>query len=235
MSDQEEQDDEACVLQSIYNEEELAITTEEDGLKSGKFFAFVNLPKGFCIKYKARFDDSEFLVVPVDHLPPILLSFKLPKNYPSESMPEFTLSCVWMTVRKAILRLELTWKRDTVVLRFKASSTICYPAIGSRPIARIVRNATRRSRNLKAAIKWPAGNANRTSAGFVWPSSTGTSPTSISRTPRPAASISCSSGSKTMSRSISLTRLSSSKKTTTSCTITKRNSWMISIRTTICL
>ncbi|BES94183.1 IBR [Nesidiocoris tenuis] len=115
MSDQEEQDDEACVLQSIYNEEELAITTEEDGLKSGKFFAFVNLPKGFCIKYKARFDDSEFLVVPVDHLPPILLSFKLPKNYPSESMPEFTLSCVWMTVRKLVIlcdKLESLWSEN---------------------------------------------------------------------------------------------------------------------------
>ena len=33
----------------------------------------------------------------VKHLPPILLNFELPSDYPSVSPPNFTLSCKWLT------------------------------------------------------------------------------------------------------------------------------------------
>ena len=34
---------------------------------------------------------------PVSHLPPVVLSFSLPPDYPSESPPDYKLECRWMT------------------------------------------------------------------------------------------------------------------------------------------
>ena len=38
--------------------------------------------------------------IPIQYLPPIILSFKLPSNYPSKEMPEYQISCPWLTYAK---------------------------------------------------------------------------------------------------------------------------------------
>lgn len=48
MSNKESQKDELCVLESIYNEDEIQ-TYEENGLFGGQFYAHVDLPAGFKI------------------------------------------------------------------------------------------------------------------------------------------------------------------------------------------
>uniref|UniRef100_A0A0A9XDL8 RBR-type E3 ubiquitin transferase n=1 Tax=Lygus hesperus TaxID=30085 RepID=A0A0A9XDL8_LYGHE len=122
MSDEEDQADEVLALQSIYNGEEFSCVEAEDGLKSGKFHAFLSLPAGFHITFKTYSNGSpSSVVIPLEHLPPITLSFKLPKNYPSESSPEFELSCPWLTVTKLLKlceKLEALWNewKGSVIL-----------------------------------------------------------------------------------------------------------------------
>lgn len=38
--------------------------------------------------------------IPISFLPPIVLSFKLPPNYPSKEMPDYQISCPWLTYSK---------------------------------------------------------------------------------------------------------------------------------------
>lgn len=52
MGDIEEQNDEICVLQSIFTPEEFQVERDKDGCISGKFFAFVSVPDNFTISYK---------------------------------------------------------------------------------------------------------------------------------------------------------------------------------------
>ena len=35
-------------------------------------------------------------VLPIEYLSPIVLDYQLPKTYPSQSPPNFTLSCKWL-------------------------------------------------------------------------------------------------------------------------------------------
>jgi hypothetical protein len=51
MSNKESQKDELCVLESIYNEEEIQ-TYEENGRLGGQFYAHVDLPEGFKIVFR---------------------------------------------------------------------------------------------------------------------------------------------------------------------------------------
>ncbi|KAF6210940.1 hypothetical protein GE061_014053 [Apolygus lucorum] len=119
MSDEEDQADEVLALQSIYNGEELSCLDGEDGLKSGKFHAFLTLPSGFRVTFKTYTNGSpSSVVIPIEHLPPITLSFKLPKNYPSESIPEYELSCPWLTVTKL---LKICEKLDALWNEWKGS------------------------------------------------------------------------------------------------------------------
>ena len=37
------------------------------------------------------------------HLPPVLLGFQLPDDYPSKSPPIFTLSCKWLNRKQACI------------------------------------------------------------------------------------------------------------------------------------
>lgn len=52
MSDIEEQNDEICVLRSIYTNEELQIEESNSNYVSGQFLAFVPIPSDFKITYK---------------------------------------------------------------------------------------------------------------------------------------------------------------------------------------
>ena len=51
MSNKESQKDELCVLESIYNENEIQ-TYEENDHFGGQFYAHVDLPAGFRIIFK---------------------------------------------------------------------------------------------------------------------------------------------------------------------------------------
>ena len=112
MADDEGQEDELLALASIYDERIFIQSSEEKG---GQLNIFLDLPKSFQLKIHSRYlpkelkkqknrtndrgasnDDQD--VLEVQHLPPIVLNFRFPKDYPSRSPPLFTLSCKWLTV-----------------------------------------------------------------------------------------------------------------------------------------
>lgn len=43
----------------------------------------------------------------ISFLPPLLLNFDLPENYPSSSPPSFTLTCSWLSHTQVIFNLLL--------------------------------------------------------------------------------------------------------------------------------
>jgi hypothetical protein len=51
MSNKESQKDELCVLESIYNAEEIQ-TYEENGLLGGQFYAHIDVPADFKIVFR---------------------------------------------------------------------------------------------------------------------------------------------------------------------------------------
>ena len=116
MADEENQEDELLALASIYDERIFIQSSEEKG---GQFNVFLELPKPFKLTVQSRYlpkgsrrqknrtneqstsvaqksDDYELLEV--QYLPPIVLNFRFPEDYPSKSPPLFTLSCKWLTV-----------------------------------------------------------------------------------------------------------------------------------------
>ncbi|XP_023717242.1 E3 ubiquitin-protein ligase RNF14 isoform X2 [Cryptotermes secundus] len=115
MSNKESQRDEICVLESIYNEEEIQIH-EENNLLGGQFYAYIDLPTGFKVVFRdLREEDSCLEELPLKYLPPISLHFSLPCDYPSRSSPTYTLSCQWLQNNKLILlhkKLEAIWKEN---------------------------------------------------------------------------------------------------------------------------
>ncbi|KAK9508202.1 hypothetical protein O3M35_007918 [Rhynocoris fuscipes] len=114
MGDRENQVDEICVLESIYTDEELFVAKDEEPI-SGHFVAYHSLPDGFYVTYK-NFKENTMTKLPVSHLPPITLKFKLPSDYPSKSMPDFELSCMWLSVKKLNLlckRLDELWDKNS--------------------------------------------------------------------------------------------------------------------------
>lgn len=120
MSDIEEQNDEICVLKSIYTNEELQIEESNSNCVSGQFLAFVPIPSDFKITYKlmeleGNTDEIPTESIPISFLPPILLSFKLPPNYPSKEMPDYQISCPWLTYPKMKIlckKLDELWKEN---------------------------------------------------------------------------------------------------------------------------
>ena len=110
--DIEQQEDELLALASIYDERIFIQSSEEKG---GQFNVFLELPKPFKLKIQARYlprrkksgareganraEETESVeLLTVEHLPPIVLNFRFPEDYPSNSPPLFTLSCKWLTV-----------------------------------------------------------------------------------------------------------------------------------------
>lgn len=119
MADDEQQEDELLALASIYDERIFIPSSEEKG---GQFNVFLDLPKAFELKIRSRYlpKDSRskknrtsdhgasgttektecYELLEVEYLPPIVLNFRFPEDYPSRSPPLFTLSCKWLTVFK---------------------------------------------------------------------------------------------------------------------------------------
>lgn len=86
------QSDELTVMSEIFTKEEFCNLTTGSEVQT-KFEAHIPLPKDFLLLLSNNADKTSFSV---SHLPPILLTTMLPKNYPSEDMPSFTLSCSWL-------------------------------------------------------------------------------------------------------------------------------------------
>ena len=115
MADGEQQEDELLALASIYDERIFIQSSEEKG---GQFNVFLELPKPFQLKIQSRHlpknsrskkigtsesanaaqKTENYEELEVDYLPPIVLNFRFPEDYPSRSPPLFTLSCKWLTV-----------------------------------------------------------------------------------------------------------------------------------------
>ncbi|XP_026876565.1 E3 ubiquitin-protein ligase RNF14 [Electrophorus electricus] len=93
--DQEAQDDELLALASIYDEEEFR--RAETG-REGEIHLCLKLPPDF----KLLVNGEKCMEYEVSFLPPLILSFELPTDYPSSSAPVFMLSSKWLS------RLQLT-------------------------------------------------------------------------------------------------------------------------------
>nr|CAD7200956.1 unnamed protein product [Timema douglasi] len=112
MSDKESQVDELFALENIYNKEEIQ-SSDENGRLGGQFHAYIDLPKDFKLSYRdLRQSEEDVKVITLNHLPPLVLHFSLPEDYPSHSPPNFTLSCQWLrrdVISKLCSKLDALW------------------------------------------------------------------------------------------------------------------------------
>ncbi|CAH1267487.1 RNF14 [Branchiostoma lanceolatum] len=115
MSDQEAQENELLALSSIYDD--TVFMAAEDGT-GGQFCSILDLPENFQIKAPAPPGESvnKATVFLVKYLPPIILHFQYPADYPSCSAPQFTLSCKWLTLQQLTLlckHLDELWTENS--------------------------------------------------------------------------------------------------------------------------
>ncbi|KAM9440467.1 E3 ubiquitin-protein ligase RNF14-like [Clarias gariepinus] len=92
--DQEAQTDELLALASIYDEE----FRRAEFSREGEIHLCLELPRDFKLLVKG----DKCVEYSVSFLPPLVLSFELPVDYPSSSAPMFMLSSKWLS------RLQLT-------------------------------------------------------------------------------------------------------------------------------
>lgn len=90
-SDLEEQQDELVALLSIFDSDEFVRSKSKS---AGELRVSVELPKDFDVALKEGDTLSQY---EISFLPPLLLTFDLPEDYPSCSAPSFSLSCPWLT------------------------------------------------------------------------------------------------------------------------------------------
>ncbi|KAI8508708.1 E3 ubiquitin-protein ligase rnf14 [Branchiostoma belcheri] len=115
MCDQEAQENELLALSSIYDDS--VFMAAEDGT-GGQFCSIIDLPENFQVKAPAPPGESgnKATVIPVKYLPPIILHFQYPADYPSCSAPQFTLSCKWLTLQQLTLlckHLDELWTENS--------------------------------------------------------------------------------------------------------------------------
>lgn len=106
--DQEAQEDELLALASIYDEEEFHRADADQG---GEIQLCLELPPHF----KLVVEGDNATEYEVSFLPPLVLNFELPADYPSSSSPAFTLSSKWLTRAQLTLlcrRLDELWEEN---------------------------------------------------------------------------------------------------------------------------
>ncbi|XP_057677466.1 E3 ubiquitin-protein ligase RNF14 isoform X2 [Corythoichthys intestinalis] len=111
--DKADQEDELLALASIYEEE----FHRADLAQGGEIQLCVKLPPGF----KAVVTGEKKTEYNISFLPPLVLNFELPEDYPSANSPSFTISSKWMTrgqMSHLCRRLDELWEenRGCVVL-----------------------------------------------------------------------------------------------------------------------
>ncbi|KAM9788704.1 LOW QUALITY PROTEIN: E3 ubiquitin-protein ligase RNF14 [Neosynchiropus ocellatus] len=105
--DREAQDDELLALASIYDEDFHRAETAQ----GGEFQVRLELPPDFRLVAKG----DKVLECNICFLPPLVLNFELPADYPSSSPPVFTLSSKWMTkgqMSSLCRRLDQLWEEN---------------------------------------------------------------------------------------------------------------------------
>ncbi|XP_056123816.1 E3 ubiquitin-protein ligase RNF14 [Rhinichthys klamathensis goyatoka] len=107
-ADQEAKKDELLALTSIYDEEEFHQAESEE---EGEIHLCLELPPNFKLLVKGQ-KSTEYNL---SFLPPLVLSFELPTDYPSVSSPVFTLSSKWLTrvqITALCRRLDELWEEN---------------------------------------------------------------------------------------------------------------------------
>lgn len=106
--DKEAQEDELLALASIYDEEEFRRAETAQG---GEMQLLLELPPDFKVVAKGEKEVEHNICF----LPPLVLNFELPPDYPSTSSPIFTLSSKWMTraqMSALCRRLDELWEEN---------------------------------------------------------------------------------------------------------------------------
>lgn len=106
--DKEAQEDELLALASIYDEEEFHRAETAQG---GEIQFLLELPPDFKVVVRGEKE----LEYDISFLPPLILNFELPEDYPSKSAPIFTLSSKWMTraqMSALCRRLDELWEES---------------------------------------------------------------------------------------------------------------------------
>ncbi|XP_070554316.1 E3 ubiquitin-protein ligase RNF14-like isoform X2 [Ptychodera flava] len=125
-SDKEEQEDEILALASIYEDDDIFIAGEDN--TGGQFNAKLQTPDTFYLQVKGPLPaqlvtkgvktvetEDGHTLYPVQYLPPIVLNFQYPPDYPSCSAPQYTLSCKWLSVSelsKLCAKLDEIWEEN---------------------------------------------------------------------------------------------------------------------------
>lgn len=107
-ADQEAKEDELLALASIYDEEEFH--RAESG-KEGEIHLCLELPPNFKLLVKGQKSAEHN----ISFLPPLVLSFDLPDDYPSTSAPVFTISSKWLTrvqITALCRKLDELWEEN---------------------------------------------------------------------------------------------------------------------------
>ncbi|KAJ0061993.1 hypothetical protein NL108_014779, partial [Boleophthalmus pectinirostris] len=142
--DKEAQEDELLALASIYDEEEFR---RAEGTQGGEVQMCVELPADFKVVTKGipssihpSINFHKQTEYNVCFLPPLVLNFEFPEDYPSTSPPQYTLSSKWMTraqMSALCRRLDELWEENQgcVILftwiQFLKEETVDYLCIKS--------------------------------------------------------------------------------------------------------
>ncbi|XP_037325132.2 E3 ubiquitin-protein ligase RNF14-like [Pungitius pungitius] len=90
-ADTQEQEDELLALNSIFGSEEFV---RDESRSAGEIRVCAELPADFTVVLK---EGESLRQYQLSFLPPLLLTFELPEDYPSSSAPSFSLTCSWLT------------------------------------------------------------------------------------------------------------------------------------------
>ncbi|XP_041791844.1 E3 ubiquitin-protein ligase RNF14-like [Chelmon rostratus] len=90
-ADTQEQEDELLALHSIFGSEEFV---RDESRAAGEIRVSAELPANFTVALK---EGETLRQYEMSFLPPLLLTFELPEDYPSSSPPSFSLTCTWLT------------------------------------------------------------------------------------------------------------------------------------------
>ena len=97
MGDEEEQQDELVALEAIYGKTVFTRSLEEPG---GEVRLHVDMEQPCNLSFESAGGRKELSdkipEMEVKYLPPVVLNFSYPTNYPSSDPPMFALSCKWL-------------------------------------------------------------------------------------------------------------------------------------------
>uniref|UniRef100_A0A8I3WBN9 RBR-type E3 ubiquitin transferase n=1 Tax=Callithrix jacchus TaxID=9483 RepID=A0A8I3WBN9_CALJA len=117
--DREAQEDELLALASIYDGDEFR---KAESVQGGETRIYLDLPQNFKIFVSGNSNEclqNSGFEYTICFLPPLVLNFELPPDYPSSSPPSFTLSGKWLspTQVKELVEAELFARYDRLLLQ----------------------------------------------------------------------------------------------------------------------